>query len=74
MQMCESSRSGEILAWFSRSGWRHEGDAMRPAHLTIKPEMDEMKDVIVLSCVLVEHKLRMASEMHAEPVGIMMCL
>ncbi|KAF8557647.1 hypothetical protein OG21DRAFT_1520355 [Imleria badia] len=59
--LCESGRPGNHLAWFSKSR-RNLGPRdchmMHAAYLAIKPEVVEMTDMIVLSCLLVGQKLR----------------
>lgn len=45
---------------------------MRSPFLAIKPEISEIKDMIVLSCMLAEHKLRIISAMQAKNAMCMM--
>ncbi|KAF8134501.1 hypothetical protein EV363DRAFT_1430055 [Boletus edulis] len=57
--MRELGRPDDILAWFSKRRDLGPGNhLMYAAYLTIKPEIIGMQDVIVLSCLLAEHKLR----------------
>jgi len=53
----EPGRPNDILAWFSKRR-DFEDHLMYAAYLAIKPEMIRMQDMIVLSCLLAEHKLR----------------
>jgi len=64
LALYESCYPDDAVAWFSKSRRRH-GEA-RAAHLTITRDMSEIKDMIVLSCVLAEHKLRAISMKEAK--------
>lgn len=44
---------------------------MHAAYLSIRPEMIEMKDVIVLSCLLAEHKLQVMTAQGTRVMDIM---
>lgn len=60
MQLHESSHPDETVAWFSKSRMGDGNHVIHAAYLTIKPGMAEVpvRDMIVLSCLLAEHKLR----------------
>lgn len=65
VQLHESSHPDEIVAWFSKSCMGHGNHVLHAAHLAIKPEMVQVRDVIVLSCLLAEHKLRVLDVLSA---------
>lgn len=58
MQLRESDRSGDHLAWFSKNRRGLRNPLTGATYLVIKPDMAEMRDMIVLSCLLAEHKRR----------------
>ncbi|KAG6375731.1 hypothetical protein JVT61DRAFT_2577 [Boletus reticuloceps] len=61
----------ETMAWFSKSRKRLENGKLvvHAAFIAIKPEYDHMRDAIVTSCLLAEHKLRMKGKHSALSEG-----
>ncbi|KAH0828010.1 hypothetical protein J3R83DRAFT_3658 [Lanmaoa asiatica] len=72
LELHESGHPNDTLAWFSKSLRDHRNYVTRAACLTIKPEMDEMRDIIVLSCLLAEQKLRVIDVISAEQRKVVM--
>ncbi|KIJ63408.1 hypothetical protein HYDPIDRAFT_113414 [Hydnomerulius pinastri MD-312] len=55
---------GTAVAWFTKSRRRVENGkrVVHKAFLVVKPEVDYMRDIVVVSCLLAEHKLRMKAK------------
>lgn len=60
-----------MVAWFSKSRKRVENGrrVVYDAFIAIKPEYDHMRDTIIVSCLLAEHKLRMKGKHSAVSEG-----
>lgn len=70
VQLHESNCPDDTVAWFSKSRTGHGNHVMDAAYLAIKPEMAEARDMIVLSCLLAEHKLRVVDVISDDRVKV----
>jgi len=71
LTMCAAEEPNSPLAVFSKSQTRQDHDqgtmTYTPARLVIKNEVSDVRDVILVACLILEHKVRMMDKRRPAP-------